>query len=184
MGGVCVVELVAKSALTDALPLKIGPNVVSEMKVEAITSVAPFKGQEMVVSDALKAQIGAAFPKPNRLTGPSKARVVFSGKGQAFVLGPKPGSIAGAALTDQSDAWVFVILEGPGARDVLARSTPIDLRENNFKTGHAARTLIGHMHGLVMRTAQNAYGLMVFRSMAGTLLHDLTDAMETIAARA
>lgn len=183
MGVVCVVELVSTSPFTGSLPVKIGPNELSELKFEAITSVAPFRGQEKTVSDELKALIGASFPKPNRMTGTSKARAVFSGKQQAFVLGPKIGSISGAALTDQSDGWVFVTLDGPGARDILARITPIDLRDNRFKTGHAARTLIGHMHGFVLRTAQNTYGLMVFRSMAGTLLHDLTEAMETVASR-
>ena len=177
-------ELIAKSPLSDLLPLKIGANEIAELSLDAITSIAPFKGQDAAVSDALKTQIGAALPKPNRTTGKANARVVWSGRGQAFVLGPKLDPLPGAATSDQTDGWVSISLKGPGARDVLARITPLDLRETVFKTGHAARSLIGHMHGVILRTGADRYDVMVFRSMADTLVHEMTEAMETVAARA
>ncbi|TNF58492.1 MAG: sarcosine oxidase subunit gamma [Rhodobacteraceae bacterium] len=178
-----MVELIAKSACDGLLPKTIGSLTLSEAAPEAITSVTPFRGQEAAVSEALKAQIGAAWPAPNRMTGRAGARVVFSGRGQAFVLGPRIAPIAGAALSDQTDAWASVELSGTGAADALARLVPIDLRPGVFRQGHCARTLIFHMPGLVMHTGQDRYGLMVFRSMARTLVHDLESAMEAIAAR-
>jgi sarcosine oxidase gamma subunit len=39
------------------------------------------------------------------------------------------------------------------------------------------------MNGSVTRTGADTFLVMVFRSMAGTLLHDLQRAMESIAAR-
>jgi sarcosine oxidase subunit gamma len=178
-----VVELIAKSACDGLLPKTIGGVTLSESAPAAITSVTPFRGQEAAVSEALKAQIGAAWPGPNRMTGRAGARVVFSGRGQAFVLGPRLGPIQGAALSDQTDAWASVELAGTGASEVLARLVPIDLRPGVFKQSHCARTLIFHMPGLVMRPGQDRYGLMVFRSMARTLVHDLETAMEAVAAR-
>ncbi len=178
-----MVELAAKSPCEGLLPKEIGEVTLSETAYDAITSVAPFNGQTNAVSEALKAQMGAAFPAPNRTTGKASARAVWSGRGQALVLGPALTPIEGAAMTDQTDAWACVVLKGASARDVLARLVPIDLRDSSFKRGHAARTQLMHMNVVLMRTGADQYGIMAFRSMAGTLVHDLETAMEAVAAR-
>jgi len=178
-----VVDLIVKTPCNGMTPRHIGRLTLSEVLPEAITSLAPFQGQEKPVSDALKKQIGAAFPKPNRATGKPGARVLWSGLGQALVLGPALKPIKGAAMTDQSDAYACVELKGQGARAALARISPLDLRESVFKTGHAARTEIAHMSGLILRSGAERYQLMVYRSMAQTLLHDLDSAMQMVAAR-
>lgn len=177
-------ELQALTPCAGLCPVNHGDLSLSEVTVEAITSVAPLDRQQDAVSEGLRAQMGAAFPAPNRTTGKAKARAVWSGRGQALVLGPRLDPIAGAAMTDQSDAWACVALEGPGARDVLARLVPVDLGENVFKRGHAARTQLGHMNVVIMRTGADRYGIMAFRSMARTLVHELDEAMRMVAARA
>ena len=68
-------DLIAKNPLTGLLPFATGDLTCSEVEFAAITSVAPFKGQEGAVSEALKAQIGANFPKPGRTTGRAHARM-------------------------------------------------------------------------------------------------------------
>ena len=88
-----------------------------------------------------------------------------------------------AALTDQSDAWLVVRLEGAGARDVLARLTPVDLRDSAFKRGHTARTELAHMMASLTRVGPQAYQVLVFRGFSQTLAHDLKSAMEGVAAR-
>lgn len=178
-----MVKLVSRSPAAGLLPLSIGEVKITEVTPDCITSVAPFKGQAKPVSEALKSAAGMAFPAPNRITGKQGARAVWSGHEQAFVLGPDVGEIAGAALTDQSDAWTCVALEGADAVTVLSRLVPLDLRESRFKRGHAARTLIGHMTGVVMRTGAQRWEVMVFRSMAGTLVHELENAARGIEAR-
>lgn len=179
-----MIELVAMTPCEDLLPRTIGTVTLSEVVHGAITSLAPFSGQQGAVSDALKAQIGAALPKPGRSTGKAGARVVWSGLDQALVLGPRLAFIPGAAMTDQSDAWACVELEGEGAQDVLARVTPLDLRASVFKQGHVARTELAHMSAVLMRTGEYRYGIMAFRSMARTLVHDLSEAMTSLDARA
>lgn len=178
-----MVELIEKSPCDGMLPKEIGDVTLSEIVFDAITSISPFKGQDKAVSEALKSQMGAALPGANRTTGKAKARAVWSGRGQTLVLGPALTPIDGAAMTDQTDAWACVALEGAGARDVLARLVPIDLRDAVFKRGHAARTQLMHMNIVLMRTGADRYGIMAFRSMAGTLVHDLESAMEAVAAR-
>ena len=89
-----------------------------------------------------------------------------------------------AQCVDHSDAWAIVRLDGADAAAVLSRLTPIDLRATSFKKGHTARTLIGHMTGGVTRLGAQSFEVMVMRSMAATLVHDLVQAAENMDARA
>lgn len=177
-----MLKLEAVSACAGLLPIKIGNVMATEIVFDAITSVSPFDGQDAAVSEALKAQIGAPLPEIGRTTRAADQRIVWAGRGQFFVLGAVVETLAGAAMTDQTDAWACAALEGVRARDVLARLVPIDLRDSAFPEGAVARTLLGHMSAVLMRTGPERYEVMVFRSMARTLAHDLKEAMETVAA--
>jgi sarcosine oxidase subunit gamma len=177
-----VIDLVATSPAAGLLPLHHGTVVLSEAEPSRITSVAPFAGKEKTVSAALTKAIGAGFPAPNRMTGSAGARIVWTGPGQAMVLGPEI-AVGQAALTDQSDAWAWLVLEGSDAREVLARLTPVDLRDRVFEVGHAARTLLFHMTATLMRTGPERWEILVFRSMAKTAVHDLQEAMRSVAAQ-
>jgi sarcosine oxidase subunit gamma len=89
----------------------------------------------------------------------------------------------GAAVADQLSGWTVLELSGDNARDVLARLAPIDLREGALPEGATSRTVIGQMTGSMTRTGVDIYEVMVFRSMAGTAVHELERAMKGVAAR-
>ncbi|MBT8409582.1 MAG: sarcosine oxidase subunit gamma [Alphaproteobacteria bacterium] len=176
-------KLIALTPCADLLPLVAGRITLSEHVPEAITSVSPFAGRGAEVSAALKEIAGGRLPKPNRTTGARGFRVIWTGRHQVMVLGP-PVSVPGAAIADQSDGWAVLRLAGPGADQVLARLTPVDLRRDVFKPGHTARTLLRHMSCSITRTGAESYEIMVFRSMAKTAVHDICEAMTSVAARA
>lgn len=175
-------RLVALSPCRGLLPVEVEGARLSEVVPDAITSVAPFHGQENAVSAALEAAVGGAFPKPNRTTGKDGARVIWTGPGQAMVLGPAVAP-QGAAVTDQSDAWAVLRLEGPLADAALARLVPVDLRRVRFRTGHTVRTQLRHMTCSLTRVGAGAFEVMVFRSMAGTAVEEIERAMQTVAAQ-
>ena len=100
-----------------------------------------------------------------------------------FAITPDPTLAGHAAMVDQSDGWAVLRLEGAGAAEVLARLVPLDLRAPQFRRGHTARTELQHMMASLTRLGPDAFLIMVFRSMARTLVHDLTSAMEAVAAR-
>jgi heterotetrameric sarcosine oxidase gamma subunit len=176
-----VASLVAKTPCAGLLPVTHGTTTLSELTPEAITSIAPFDGEEAAVSAALEATAGAGFPAPNRWTG-TTTRIVWTGPGQAMALGPRVAP-PGAALTDQSDAWAVMRLEGQGAEAVLARLIPIDVRRAQMPQGHAARTLLHHMTCTLMRVGDDAFDILVFRSMAATAVHHIETAMRSVAAQ-
>ena len=178
-----MVKLIARSPCAGLLPKTIGTVTFTEIDASRMTLVAPFAGQQKTVSDALKSSIGVGFPAPNRSLGTSP-RALWCGRGQALIVGADFPDLDGAACVDHSDAWAIVRIDGADATALLARLTPIDLRPPTFKRGHTARTLIGHMTGGITRLGVQSFEVMVMRSMAATLMHDLTQAAQNIAARA
>ncbi|MEM6372858.1 MAG: sarcosine oxidase subunit gamma [Pseudomonadota bacterium] len=178
-------ELIAKTPLDGVGGKTIGTVAMAEVDLGALTSVAPFKGKSKALSDALKAAHGMAAPGALRSTGKAGARAIWFGRDTMLLAGPEPDAALAnhAALTDQSDAWACIVLSGAGAEDVLARLVPVDVSAANFKRGHTARTQIQHMNGSLTRIGTDSFLILVFRSMAGTLIHDLERAMESIAAR-
>lgn len=178
-------DLIAKSPCEGLLPLTIGGMSLTEETPGAMTSVAPYNGKTDALGAAMKDAHGMGYPAPGRSSGKAGSRAIWFGRDMALLMGPAPDSSLAehAALTDQGDGWAVVRLEGAQAAEVLARLTPLDLRASQFKRGHTARTEVAHMMGSVTKTGDNAFMVMVFRSMARTLVHDLKTAMEAVAAR-
>ncbi|MFK7940881.1 MAG: sarcosine oxidase subunit gamma [Roseovarius sp.] len=180
-----MVDLVAKTPCAGLLPRTIGALTLSEVDAGALTSIAAYNDQHDALAKALHTAHGVSAPAANRTTGKAGARAIWFGQGITLLMGPEPGAYLAkhAALTDQSDAWACVQLKGAGAVDVLARLTPMDLRDSQFKRGHTARTDLQHMMASLTRTGADTWLIMVFRGFAETLVHDLTVAMETVRAR-
>ena len=179
-----MIDLTPQMPFAGLLPVSFGDTTLGELDLGHITSLSPYWGQENAANVALKAAYGVGIPAPGRATGKTGARAIWSGQGQAFLLGPAP-DIALAktcAITDQSDGWAVAELTGPNARNVLARLCPLDLRPSVFKRGHTARSLLGHMNAQITRTGADTYMLMVFRSMAATAAHEISEAMRSVTA--
>ncbi len=176
-------DLIATSPLDGRAPLERAGTSLSEAPFRRITSVAPVTGQEKALAKALKS-FGLVFPAPNRFVEAAEARLVWTGRDQAFLIGAVPEGLAGlAALSDQSDGWATLVLAGPMAEAALARIVPIDIRAAAFAPGHAARVPFNHMSSVLLRTGADRFEVMVFRSMARTAWHEAETALTALAAR-
>ncbi|WP_374372041.1 sarcosine oxidase subunit gamma [Tabrizicola sp.] len=175
-------ELIAKSAL-EGRSLTLGTVTLAEVEVGPVTSVAVFPGGGKAVAKGLKT-LGLAMPEPNSFAEKKGARIVWTGRDQAFLMGVEAPALEGAAVTDQSDGWAVLGLSGAGAVDVLARLVPVDLRLSVFPVGRAMRSQLNHMNVVILRGGDNAFEIMVFRSMARTAWHELETTMHMVAARA
>ena len=175
-------KLQAVSPCAGLLPITIGAVSVAVMDVGPITSVTPFAG---VSGSDLERALGMPFPAPLQSTTDGDARLVWVGRGEALLMGVVPEASLGthAAVVDQSDAWAVVTLTGAGGADVLARLVPVDMRLAVFGAGATVRTQVGHMNASITRLDGDTYLIAVFRSMEGTLVHDLARALEAVAAR-
>lgn len=175
-------SLIETDVLADLLPVACGATALVAVDLGRVTSVMPFRGQSGAAGDAL-GKLGLGWPGPGQsLTAEGRA-ILWTGRGQAFLLGADPAPLAGlAALTDQGDAWAVMRLEGAGAASVLARLVPLDLRPEAFPEGAVARSGLNHVMAIFRRVSEGIE-IWVFRSMAATAVHELTEAMARVAAR-
>lgn len=178
-----MVDLTDKTPFGDTLPLVIGSVSFSEVAISEMVSIAPFSAKEQATSQALEAVCGVAFPKPGQSLTKAGARITWLGQGRALLQGIAAPDLAGlAAVTEQSDGWAILRMEGEDCEAVLARLVPIDLRAGQFKRGKSARTLVNHMQATITRIGKISFEIMVMRSMAQTLVAELSEAAERVAA--
>jgi len=181
-----VVELTSLSPCADlSLPVSCGQTRLHEVDLGPLASLAPYKDQQKALSDALKKAHGVTYPAPNAAQINDAVRILWFGRDMALIAGvrPDPKLYPFAAITDQSDAWAAVELSGKGSVDVLARLVPVDMRASVMPQGSTVRTVLGHMNASITPTGIDTYLILVFRSMAETLVHELQEAMEAVAAR-
>mgnify|MGYP001764959446 CR=1 FL=1 len=174
-------ELIAKSAL-DGKSRSIGGMTLAEAAPGPIHSLALFPAGSKAAAKGLKT-LGLSFPAPNSFAEKKGARIVWSGRDQAFLIGVAPPELEGVAITDQTDGWTTLALSGPGVTEVLARLVPVDLRLAACPVGCALRTQVNHMNAVVLRLAEDRFEIMVFRSMARSAWHEIDAAMHMVAAR-
>lgn len=164
------------------LPMTIGALTIAEYEAGTILSVSPFSS---VSQSKLERALGMPFPTPGQSLVNGSTRCIWAGQGEALLIGAPPTAKLGtyAAVVDQSDAWALVTLCGAGGADALARLVPVDMRLSRFAVDATVRTQVGHMNASITRLDMETYLIAVFRSMAGTLVHDLQRALEAVAAR-
>lgn len=176
-------NLIATAPLGFVKPIILAETTLAQMDWVQITSIAPYAGRVGDVDRAL-GKIGLGFPAPNACAQKGAARIAWTGREQAFLMGADcPDLGDAAAVTDQSDAWVRLSLAGPAAVDTLARYVPIDLRLTALPVGASVRSQLYHMPLCLMRLGADAFELLTFRSMAHTAWHEIETAMRIIAAR-
>lgn len=111
-------ELTAKSPCDGLLPVTVGALKLSEEDLGHLTTIAVFNGKDQALEAALEAAHGMKLPAPGRSTGKAGSRAIWFGRNMALLAGPQPDATLAdhAALTDQSDAWAVVRLEGLGLK--------------------------------------------------------------------
>ena len=179
-----MLKLTAKTPFEDLLPISIGTITLSDETPAFMTLIDCPNGSEAQVSEALKKAHGMTLSAPNRTTARAKKRCVWFGKNHlllGFELNETLSKIA--RLTDVSDGYAVLRAEGTDIEAVLARLVPIDFAPSHFRPGYTVRTLVQQMHAAVTRISDSVFQIIVFRSMAQTLVNDLTRAMTSVDAR-
>lgn len=178
-----MIKLTAKSPAHGLVPVTIGAATLDEITPANIAFVTPYQGQGDALSQAMKTAHGMAAPAAHRATGRDGARAIWFGA-QIALVGPVPDATLAqyAAVVDQSDGWCILRLSGPTLDPILARLCPVDMRTTAFKRGHVVRSQLQHMNVVYHRVSEDAVDIYGFRSMAQTMVHDITTAMDSVAA--
>lgn len=178
-------KLIAKSPTEGLLPVRHGTLTLRDSAMTRLTAVAPYPGRTGQVGAALR-KLGLDWPAPDRALSNGRNAVLWSGRDQAFLLNAAPEGIGAdmAAITDITDGWAALTVEGRAGAAALARLVPLDLSPRAFPEGATARTGLGHMQVLLHRRAGDKFTLYVFRSMVATAIHEIEGTMKALAARA
>ncbi len=182
-----MVKLQEKSAFADqGLPFEAGGITVTGIDLAEMISVSPQTGMQDQVSKTLEKAVGVGLSDIGKWQAAGDVTVIWTGRGQWFVVGPeglsdKLAKLSGrAGMTGQADGWAVAQVTGKGALEVMARLCPLDFEA--MQVGDAARSEFQHMQS-VIRVIEGGFEVMVFRSMARTFVHDLKGAMTSVAAQ-
>lgn len=80
-----------------------------------------------------------------------------------------------AALVDQSHGRLPIVVEGEAIERVLAKGSPVDLRLAAFPCSASATTLLGPFSVCLTRITATRFEILVARTFAESLWHDLID---------
>lgn len=153
--------------------------VIAEWTGFRLASVMARKG---VGAEAVGEALGLAAPTGPAIAGDRRLSLIGVGPGAWLALGePGPDLLeetlrsrlgALASLSEQSGAYRFWRLSGPGARVMLQRGAAIDLDARAFGPGSACVTVISHIGVLVWQEDDApTYIVGCFRSLGGSFSH-------------
>ena len=132
----------------------------------------------------IKKLIGVAFPpKPLRFTHAKNRRIIWLAPDEFLVLAEdgvsgdiiKKCTSPDIALTDVSDAFGGITLEGKHSRDILAKHCSLDFHPEYFTKGMAQRSLLAHATVIILCTDKNSFeiiGQTSFMPYIRDLMHD------------
>lgn len=166
--------------------------VLEELPDLAIVSIATPLDGEQALTDAVNDGFGTTMPKVggSSLSHDGRTRFLGMAPDQIFAVftHDRPDArevvdetLAGTAyITDQTDVWVALHIEGPGARAALERICPIDLHPDAFAEGAAARTVMEHLGTIVVRDGMDSFLLLSARSSADSFLHAVETSIRNV----
>lgn len=165
---------------------------MTELPFRGIIDLRGDAGDESFLT-AVEKVLGAAPPsEANRAVTRPEVTLLWLGPNQWWIVTPEVDeeladslreALAGqhCAVTLVGDSRTSLRVEGPRARDLLAKGCPLDLHASVFTAGHCAQSLMAKADVLIHQTADDpaegpSYELYVLRSFADYLWRWLADA--------
>lgn len=158
---------------------------LSERDDLALISVACPLGEDAAFAAALKAGYGLRRPSPREAELSSEVAALQLAPDQIMLVLPE-GQVdlavfdAVGYVTQQTDAWVILDLEGPLALPALERLCPLDLHRDAFGPGSYGRTMMEHMSAVIWQVKAGQYRLMSASSSARSFLHAVETSLDYV----
>lgn len=133
---------------------------------------------DAATAKALKSVIGRGVPDRRAADVEGAEGVLWMSPDEVLILCPygeaasRAAALAGALkgqhalATDISDARAVLVVEGPGAREVLAKLCPVDLSPAAFGPGMVRRTRMAQIPAAFWMDRPDAFRVVCFRSVA------------------
>lgn len=156
----------------------------------AIAAVLARRLKEPVLAQRVLEKLGIELPPEPRRRTKNGVAILGVGPGAWLVMAERGGNAFSqslverfgdlASVSDQTDAYAVLRLEGRNARDALAKMFPIDIHPRSFVTGSVAVTTVAQAGAILCRLDDKSDGTAVFeiavyRSLAASFWNFLTD---------
>lgn len=168
---VSLAELTKLSVLAIATPLD-GEAALASHLLASCSTVMPTVGKSATSDDEALTLLRLQSDQMFVLLDESKASSTNTVSNLVEKLG------AAGYVTDQSDSWVILRIDGVRSRAVLERICPINLNLDYFKIADIARTQMQHLSVIMRRDSDDSFVLMSPRSSATSFLRALTISIE------
>lgn len=121
---------------------------------------------------------GVAFPKAGHATCEGEKGLCWMSPDEVLILVPYDQTSAALKTLEQalagthhlaanvSDARALIVLQGAGAREVLAKLAPVDLHPDSFAPGQFRRTRLGQIAAAFWMHDAERFEVICFRSVA------------------
>lgn len=151
--------------------------VLTERRRLAVVQLAAFPDAAAAVATRLRTHLGAPVPqRPNTSATAGALTVLWLGPNRWLCVASAShgavSSLAGAftaaqaAVTDLSHGRTVIRIDGPSARDLLAKGCKLDLHRRAFTAGACAVSQIAHVGAILHAVAPESVDVYVPRSYA------------------
>lgn len=171
-------ELVAETAFGATAPRvgTFGPLTLTERMDIGLASLALRKGMGKPAGlDLADPGTVVAAPLGNFWMAPGQWMIEGPGKGDADFAGEVQALAPGCSVTEQTDGWVIVDIDGPADMLERMRERLVNLPADALAPGKATRTLMHHMTVFAIRRSDDRLTVMGMRSYAGSIWHALAE---------
>ncbi len=182
-----------RSALAEALKAGVygaagpkGPGIeIRELSRLTAVQVAAFDAEG--AASALGAALGTPAPSGrNGVATAGDSVVLWTGPGRWLVIEPESRDLPSlltqhctgdvAAITDLGHARTALRVEGPKARELLAKLCTLDVDSGSFPSGTCAQTQFGQIGVLLYCRVQDGFDIFLPRSFAVSAWESIIDA--------
>jgi len=182
--------LSAVSAL-NGFSQSIGSTKIREVTPVTIVSIATPLGGHEPLNTLLEKSTGLQLPAAGKINRSNESLAVLGLQSdQCFLVSLEEQrdpantlkAMLGTAgyLSDQSDSWAVLEINGPLSRSALERICPLDLAAEVFTEESVARTSMEHLSVIIEKPGTLCYRLYSPRSSAQSFLHALTLSLSNV----
>lgn len=164
---------------------------LSERRGLAIALLSGFPDTREAAAGVLRSVLGLEPPTAGRSASGPEGQALWQGPDRWLLLAPEGSGLIAAleaataaepalVVTDLGHARTVLRLEGPQARVLLAKESPVDLSPEVFPAGAVAMTRFGHLAVTLHAIGPESLEVFAFRSFGLALFEELRDRAEEL----
>lgn len=164
---------------------------LSERRGLELVLLSGFPEDRAAAEAAARGALGLVLPAAGQASSGEADAILWQGPERWLLIATEGAGLAAGleaavadrptlAVTDLGHGRTVIRVEGPRARDLLAKESPIDLSPEAFPAGSVALTRFGQLAVTLHATGPESLEILAFRSFGLALFEELRDRAEEL----